>query len=118
MRVLVCGGRHYDDYPALKYVLDHSALGPTSELTVIHGDALGADRLAGKWAKEVGAKVEAYPADWGGLGGRAGPIRNRQMIDEGRPDLVIAFAGGKGTADMMRQAKVAGIRVDRISNER
>jgi hypothetical protein len=42
-------------------------------------------------------------------------MRNQQMLDEGRPTLVVAFPGGRGTADMMRRARVAGIEVIEIS---
>ena len=41
----------------------------------------------------------------------AGPERNARMLAEGRPDLVVAFPGGTGTADMVRRAKAAGVRV-------
>jgi hypothetical protein len=30
---------------------------------------------------------------------------------EWRPDLLVAFAGGKGTADMVRRARAAGVEV-------
>jgi len=33
------------------------------------------------------------------------------MLDEGKPDLVVAFDGGRGTANMVKQAKAAGIQV-------
>jgi hypothetical protein len=52
-----------------------------------------------------------YMADWDGLGRKAGPIRNQRMLDEGKPDLVIAFPGGRGTADMVRRAREAGVEV-------
>ena len=55
-----------------------------------------------------------YPADWDTHGRGAGPIRNKQMLEEGKPDLVIAFPGGKGTANMIGQAKEAGIPVREI----
>ena len=54
-------------------------------------------------------------ADWAKHGRKAGPIRNQRMIDEGRPDLVVAFPGGTGTADMVERARVAGIRVIEIA---
>jgi hypothetical protein len=38
-----------------------------------------------------------------------------QMLDEGKPDLVIAFPGGGGTADMMRRARAAGVEVLEVS---
>jgi hypothetical protein len=43
--------------------------------------------------------------------GKAGPIRKQQMLDEGKPDLVVAFPGGRGTAHMVRIARAAGIEV-------
>ena len=55
--------------------------------------------------------VSIYPADWDKHGKAAGPIRNKQMIDEGKPDLVIAFPGGRGTAGAVRLAKFAGVTV-------
>jgi len=33
------------------------------------------------------------------------------MLKDGRPDIVLAFPGGTGTADMMRRARAAGVRV-------
>lgn len=45
-------------------------------------------------------------------GGRAaGPIRHQRMLDEGMPDLVLALPGGRGTADMVRHATLAGVEV-------
>jgi hypothetical protein len=78
---------------------------------IIYGGAYGADRLAREWAEEHCLGSECYPADWTKYGRAAGPIRNKQMLVEGKPDLVVAFPGGPGTADMVRQARAAGIRV-------
>ncbi len=58
---------------------------------------------------------EVYEADWHEHGRAAGPIRNARMIAEGRPDLVIAFPGGRGTADMVSRARKAGIEVREVS---
>ena len=41
-------------------------------------------------------------------------MRNQKMLDEGKPDLVVAFAGGRGTADMVRIAKRSGVEVREI----
>ena len=109
MRVLVCGGRDYADADYLRCVL--------SELPVtvlIEGEAPGADTLARLWAQRRGILIDRYPADWDRYGKAAGPIRNQQMLDEGKPDLVVAFPGGHGTADMVRRARAAGIAVTEI----
>lgn len=109
MRVLVTGGRDFHDRELVFPTLDR--LHDTYRFTVlIHGDASGADRLSGEWASERGVKVEAQPADWKRYGRAAGPIRNQQMLQE-KPGLVVAFPGGKGTADMVKRAKAAGLEV-------
>lgn len=112
MRVLVCGGRDYDNELAMDNALDALFLPRGS--TIIHGGASGADTLAHSWAGINGCLVEIYWAQWNVHGKAAGPIRNQRMIDEGRPDLVVAFPGGRGTTDMVRRARVAGIEVREI----
>lgn len=107
MRILVTGGRDFEDQALLESVLDSLQSMHHIE-AVLHGDASGADRLAGQWAKSRNIAVEAYPADWKKFGRAAGPIRNQKMLDE-NPDILIAFPGGKGTADMVSRAKKAGL---------
>ena len=113
MRVLVCGGRDYHDSERVQEVLDglHQE---TPFSCVIHGAARGADTLAGLWAKRNAVPVEAYAAAWSRHGRAAGMIRNEQMLHEGRPDLVVAFPGGVGTAGMVRIARQAGVRVEEV----
>ena len=84
---------------------------------VIHGDFRGADKLAKAWAKSRGIPEEPYPADWGSYGKAAGPKRNQRMLDEGKPDIVVAFPGGDGTKDMTDRARAAHIRVVDIKAE-
>jgi hypothetical protein len=109
MRVLVCGGRDFNDALTLGSWLGgiHKNQGID---VLIEGGAEGADFMARKFAEWARIPVETYPADWS-MGKAGGPIRNRQMLEEGRPDLVVAFEGGRGTADMVKQAKRAGVRV-------
>jgi hypothetical protein len=110
MRILVCGGRDFKDRQRLFVVLDqvHSKRGID---IIISGAARGADTLAVDWAKSREIAYQEFPADWDQYGKAAGPIRNRQMLVEGKPDGVIAFPGGNGTADMIRQSKKAGLKV-------
>ena len=63
----------------------------------------------------AGLPCTVFQADWAGLGRKAGPIRNKLMLDEGKPDLVVAFPGGRGTAHMTRIARGAGIEVIEVS---
>ena len=81
---------------------------------LIHGAARGADSLAGEWASTRAVPVKIFPADWQTHGRSAGHIRNAQMLREGKPDLVVAFPGGRGTADMVAKANAAGITVKLI----
>ena len=112
MRVLVCGWRDYADKAYLWSVLD--GFGPPEIREVVSGMAPGADSFAAEWAERFGFVLHKFPADWGKHGRAAGPIRNQQMLDEGKPDIVIAFPGGRGTADMVKRAKAAGLRVREI----
>lgn len=116
MKILVCGGRDFDSVHLLHKTLDHF-LKEYNFDTLIEGDARGADRMAGRWAIENNVECKVYPAKWQKYGNRAGPIRNLQMLDEGKPDLVIAFPGGEGTAHMVKIARGRGIRVLEIKGE-
>lgn len=82
---------------------------------VISGMAKGADTVAIEWAVVNWCQWLEFPANWKEHGKRAGIIRNQQMLDEGKPDLVIAFPGGRGTRCMIRLAKEAGVPVREIS---
>jgi hypothetical protein len=107
MRVLVCGGRQYNNRSHVFNTLDEIH-GITE---IIQGGAKGADRLAQQWALEKGIPCRTFEADWDRYGKAAGMIRNQRMINEGKPDLVISFPGKRGTADMVAKAKMAGIEV-------
>jgi YspA, cpYpsA-related SLOG family len=113
MRILVCGGRNYAGHHALNAALDdiHAAQ-PVSQ--VIHGAARGADSLAAAWARSRGIPPLAFPADWKKDGKAAGFLRNARMLRDSRPDLVVAFPGGKGTAHMVKLARNAGVAVRQI----
>lgn len=115
MRVLVCGGRDYDDRDHIWNTL--TAIDAEKRIeVVIHGAATGADSEGMIWAQAMpGCKHAPFRADWRTHGKAAGPIRNQRMLDEGKPDLVIAFPGGRGTADMVRRALAAGVEVREIA---
>lgn len=109
-RVLVCGGRYFDNLLAMRLALSFLD-GEQAIALVINGGASGADTLARQWAGERGIPCETYPASWTVDGRSAGPKRNQRMLDQGRPDAVVAFPGGSGTADMVRRARKAGVPV-------
>lgn len=123
-RVLICGDRNW----GLPNGLDAEALAlatqqrcvlatyvatlPTDSI-IIEGEAKGADRFAGIYAEAVGLEVLRFPAQWDKHGRAAGPIRNKQMLTEGKPTLVVAFhddiENSKGTKNMLTQAKRASV---------
>lgn len=112
VRIIVCGGRDYADRAFVFQVLDkiHTLRGICE---VIQGEAPGADRWAREWALNRGVTLNRCRAEWEKHGKRAGPIRNAHMLTL-RPDGVVAFPGGRGTADMCRQAEAAGVPVMRV----
>lgn len=98
----------------------------TNPIVLIHGCARGADTLSETALRviyhqkaTVKPEILRFPAQWYKYGRAAGPIRNQQMLDEGKPDLVLAFHSdlehSKGTKDMVTRARKAGIEVRVIS---
>lgn len=112
-RVLVCGGRNFNRADMIHGWLD-GWHGGQNIAHIITGGASGADALAREWAFANAVPYTTYPADWKRYGKSAGPRRNEQMLTEGKPDLVIAFPGGGGTADMVDRAEKAGIDVHKV----
>ena len=119
MRVLVTGGRKYPSRERVFQALDrlHEKAGIDAIIEGGHWD--GADRFAREWALDHGLVPETYKADWTGLGGKAGPIRNAEMVRESRPDVCVGFPTpgekNKGTRGCMDLARKAGIEVVEIA---
>ena len=105
MRLLVTGGRDFDD---VEFVVTHlTRLAGVRDIScVIHGAARGVDTVAAFWADEMGIPHIPCRAEWRDDGPRkAGPIRNQYMLDTYYPDACFAFPGGTGTADMVERAE-------------
>jgi len=122
MRILVCGGRTYDDRDLVWRTLDDYQRHYGS-ITIIQGGATGADALAKEWCyRQPNVTLISVPANWGDLShpdalictradgskydANAGIRSYAEMLDE-KPDLVLAFPGNKGTRDMLRRAEDA-----------
>lgn len=103
-KILVCGGREYNDASYLNKVL--CELSTDKDVVIIQGGARGADSLAKEWAMNTGVEFIEVKADWNRHGKSAGPIRNNEMLKL-KPDLVVAFPGGRGTDNMVMQASKA-----------
>jgi hypothetical protein len=109
VRVLICGSRDWTD----EKMIEDYILTLKEGSVIIEGECPGADKIAKKCGKKHGFEVEGYRADWDLHGDKAGPIRNKRMILEGKPDKVVAFhddiSKSRGTKDMINKAKDYGI---------
>jgi predicted Rossmann-fold nucleotide-binding protein len=110
VKVLVCGGRTFEEWKRLATELGQMHAAEPIGL-IVTGAAPGADRLAERWAMHHKVPVANFPANWRFMGKAAGPARNRWMLRFMTPDVVVAFPGGAGTANMVRLATEAGVRV-------
>ncbi len=123
MRILCCGDRNWTSYEIIRRELEKLP----EDVEIIQGCARGADKISLNIAKSIGLKIissknnddiinnPGFPADWNKYGKAAGPIRNKQMLVEGKPDLVLAFhnniENSKGTKNMVDIARKAGVKV-------
>lgn len=107
-KVIVAGGRKFNDYHLLKERLDYYLqykVRQGYEIVIISGGATGADSLGERYARERDYCVERYPAEWDKYGLSAGYRRNTEMAKVA--DALIAFWNGssKGTKNMIDIAK-------------
>lgn len=114
-RVAVTGGRDHEITPeeerAFREAL--SLAGVSGRVVVLHGGCRGVDRAAAKLAEKWCYPTVPFVAPWNfHLKAAAGPLRNWMMVEAA--DRLIAFPGGGGTADCIRQAERKGIKVMRI----
>lgn len=120
IRLLVCGGREWGAWtsdPNLsaqrdeEYFLLFAEIESIKPDVIIHGNARGADTVADDYGRDKDIPILRYKADWTKYGKSAGVRRNETMLREANPTIVLAAPGGRGTADMVRRAKEAGIPV-------
>lgn len=102
-RLLVCGGRDFSNSALVYRVLEelHSAHRFT---LVIHGGERGVDSLTDAWAMNKRLPIEAYRPDWPLHGKLADAKRQVEMLRSGRPTMLVAFPGGKGTKNLVQLA--------------
>jgi hypothetical protein len=111
---LICGGRDFTDDEMFRSAMSDLIHMKGVPSKVVQGGASGADTMARKWAIHMAVSCVEMAADWEKHGKAAGPIRNQDMLDRHKPQFVVAFPGGKGTADMVARARKAGIDVAEI----
>lgn len=107
MKILVAGSRDWDDYMS---IFDELKIYVNNDVTLIHGDCRGADKISNEIGKLLNFKIKKYPANWKLHGKAAGPIRNREMFySENKKneqiDLALIFhsdiKNSKGSKDML-----------------
>jgi hypothetical protein len=108
--VCVSGSREYRNLWKIEQVLR----GLPPDTVILHGGARGVDAEADRVARKLGLPVRVYPALWGEHGKAAGPIRNRQMVQD--CDILLAFWDGtsRGTASAIKAAREAEKSLDVI----
>lgn len=110
MKWLICGGRKFCDANKFDLTLtEHILRTGIVPDSIISGGAYGADTLTKMWAKSKKIQFYEYRAQWGRYGKSAGILRNIEMLEHGKPDLVIAFPGGKGTDHMIKISIAADV---------
>ena len=127
INILICGSRDWNHFNTIKKYLEelkHTYIhqNEITPITYIHGGCKGADSITGHLATQLGLQVRVFKADWSKYGKAAGPIRNQQMLDEGKPNLVVAFhnalESSKDTLDMVSRARNAGITTHIIKSDK
>jgi YspA, cpYpsA-related SLOG family len=115
VKILCTGSRHWKRVGVVNNVLKGviAKHGDPANILIIHGACRGADTIVDRCARKLGFQVKAYPAAWDQYGDGAGPMRNRQMLDE-NPDVefIIAFhddiENSAGTKHMCSYALIKG----------
>jgi hypothetical protein len=108
-RVIIAGGRDFDDFRFLCKKCMFKLQDKTN-VVIVSGTAKGADQLGEKFAKFMGYEIKQFPANWD-LGLVAGMLRNREMAEYA--DALIAFWDGKskGTKNMIEEAQKRNLQV-------
>lgn len=108
MKVIIAGGRDFNDYDLLCRKAD-KILSRQDEVEIVSGTAKGADKLGEMYANERHFSIKRFPADWGTHGKKAGYMRNEDMAIYA--DVLIAFWDGqsKGTKHMIDIAELHGL---------
>ena len=102
-KLLVAGGRDFSDETRLTTKLFDIAeeAGSARSVSLVSGMARGADMLGYQFAQREGVLCYSFPADWDGLGKRAGFVRNKEMGDFCDGALIYWDGASKGTKHMI-----------------
>jgi len=104
MKIIIAGGRDFDDYEMLCRRVDN-ILSRQTEIEIVSGRAKGADQLGERYAKERGYIIKMFPADWNTYRKAAGYIRNTEMAEYADALIVFWNYRSKGTEHMINIAR-------------
>lgn len=108
-KIIVAGGRDFKDYGYIEKKLKELILDQHGHnVEIVHGNSMGCDQMAERFARENDLEVTHFTADWDKYGKAAGPKRNYQMSRYG--DYLIVFPGGRGTKNMIKCMEIGSVR--------
>ncbi len=118
LRVIIAGGRDFDNYILLTETMDKYLSDVTDDVVIVCGKARGADTLGEQYAISHGYSVWDFPAEWSRYGKAAGYIRNTEMAKNA--DALVAFWVGRslGTKHMIATAEQSGLDVHVVRYEK
>lgn len=108
-KVIVAGGREFNDYILLEEKLDKILSKRLPDVEIVSGTARGADKLGESYAHKNKLHIKQFPADWNKYGKAAGPRRNKQMAEYADACIVFWDGKSKGTKSMINLANEQGI---------
>ena len=110
-KVIIAGSRSFVDYEKLRSVCDSILPNQYSEprISILSGTSSGSDSLGERYANERGFALNRYPANWKQYGRAAGPIRNRQMVEDADAAIVFWDGQSRGTKNLIEEAKKQGL---------
>ena len=108
LKVIIAGGRTFDDYALLKKKCDE-ILKNKKDVEIVSGGARGADTMGERYAKENGFPIKLFPADWDTHGRAAGMLRNADMASYSDALIAFVWEESNGTRQMISLARKKGL---------
>lgn len=110
-RVIIAGGRDFSDYELLSNTMGDYLSRIEDDISIVCGQARGADTLGEQYAKEHNHSIQYFPANWKRYGKAAGHIHNTEITKNA--DALVAFGDGQslGTKHMIATAEQLGLSV-------
>lgn len=111
LRVIITGGRNFRNYPMLEKRVNKilSKVKETKDIIIVSGGSKGAEHLGEKYARKNHFKLEKYPVEWDIYGGRAGAVRDKEMLSKSRVCICFWDWRNKGTKYFINSAKKEGL---------